>query len=500
MSKLLEMIGIEKSFSGVKVLDNVNLEVEAGEVHALLGENGAGKSTLIKILGGIYSKDGGSIVIEGKQVKINKVEDARRNGISIIHQELMMVPDISIAENIFLGRGKTTKSGFADIAGQNRAAQELLNQYNMKLNATTLVRQLTIAQQQMVEIIRAVSFGVKILVMDEPTSSLDEDEVETMFSIVRRLKSEGIGIIYISHRMSELDVIADRITVLRDGTSVATKAVKETNRDELVALMVGRELTSYYTKMDNATDEVVLEVNHLSDGHRVRDVSFDLRKGEILGFAGLVGAGRSETMLNLFGLSERTGGTVKLLGRTVEFHSPREAMANGLGLVPEDRKLLGIFPEQGVRFNSTITIMEQFLGRGRYNAGRERTLTQQYIDRMQTRVTGMEQIISSLSGGNQQKVIISRWLLATKKILIMDEPTRGVDVGTKADVYKIMNDLAASGMSILMVSSELPELINMCDRIVVLSHGISTGVLERGEFTQEKIMSMATMEADVAVG
>ena len=497
MEKLLEMTGINKSFTGVSVLNNVNFEVEAGEVHALLGENGAGKSTLIKILGGIYAKDSGTIKINGRAADIATVDDARKNGISIIHQELMMVPDISIAENIFLGQSKKLRFGFVDLREQNRLAQEILDQYNMNLDASTLVRKLTIAQQQMVEIVRAVSFGVKILVMDEPTSSLDEDEVEVMFQIVRRLKSEGIGIIYISHRMSELFEIADRITVLRDGCAVATKDAKTTDKDELVALMVGRSISKYYTKTDTATDEVIMQVSHVSDGQRVRDVSFDVRKGEILGFAGLIGAGRSETMLNLFGLSRRTGGTVTLHGRQIEFRSPQQAMRAGFGLVPEDRKLLGLFPGQGVRFNSTITVMDQFLGKGKYNARREKELTQQYIDIMQTRVVTMEQLISSLSGGNQQKVLISRWLLATREILIMDEPTRGVDVATKADIYRIMNDLAASGMSILMVSSELPELINMCDRIVVLSHGASTGILPRSEFTQEKIMSLATMEADV---
>ena len=499
MGKLLEMTGICKGFSGVSVLENVNFEVEAGEVHALLGENGAGKSTLIKILGGIYSKDSGTISINGIPIEINKVEDARKHGISIIHQELMMIPDLSIAENIFLGHSLKARSGFVDLAKQNQIAQELLAQYNMDIPATTHVRRLTIAQQQMVEIVRAVSFGVKILVMDEPTSSLSEDEVEMMFEIVRRLKKEGIGIIYISHRMSELDVIADRITVLRDGQSVATKRVSETNKDELVALMVGREISQYYTKTDSATDEVVLRVSHLCDGHRVKDVSFDLRRGEILGFAGLVGAGRSEAMLNIFGLSKRVGGTVTMEGEDVCFRSPTEAIERGIGMLPEDRKLLGIFPDQGVRFNSTITVMDQFLKSGHYSGAAERQLTQQYIDIMKTKVTGMEQVISSLSGCNQQKVLISRWLLATKKILIMDEPTRGVDVATKADIYKIMDQLAAAGLSILMVSSELPELLNMCDRIVVFSHGVSTGVLTRDEFSQEKIMQLATLEADTVI-
>ena len=497
MSSLLEMEHICKSFSGVKVLDDVNLVVESGEVHALLGENGAGKSTLIKILGGIYTKDSGVIKINGKPVEIKSVADARKNGISIIHQEIMMVPDISVAENIFLGQPLADQFGFVKLEEQNRIAQEILDQYNMRIDAKTLVRTLTIAQRQLVEIVRAVSFGVKILVMDEPSSSLDGDEVEMIFALVRRLRSEGIGIIYISHRMSELEAIADRVTVLRDGGAVATKKVKETNNDELVALMVGRAISQYYTKTNNATDEIVMEVEHLSDGKRAKDVSFNLKKGEILGFAGLVGAGRSEAMLNIFGLSERVSGTVKLYGKEVCFKNPREAMASGMGMLPEDRKLLGIFPSQGVRFNSTITVMDRFLKSCVYKERVERQLTQTYIDIMKTKVVGMEQLISSLSGGNQQKVLISRWLMATRDILIMDEPTRGVDVGAKADIYKTMNDLTAQGMSIIMISSELPELINMCDRIVVLSHGHSTGVLNREEFTQERIMKLATQEMDI---
>ena len=491
------MSGINKSFSGVTVLQGVNLEVEAGEVHVLLGENGAGKSTLIKILGGIYSKDSGVIEINGKPQEIHSVDDARKNGISIIHQEIMMVPDLSVAENIFLGQSKMKKWNFVDLRGQFEIAQKLLDDYNTGINAGTLIRKLTIAQQQMVEIIRAVSFGVRILVMDEPTSSLSEEEVDTMFGIVRRLKSEGIGIIYISHRMSELDIIADRVTVLRDGQSVATRKMKETNRDELVALMVGRSIEQYYTKTNTATDETILTVEHLSDGGRAKDVSFDLRKGEILGFAGLVGAGRSETMLNIFGISERKAGKVIFRGKEVCYRSPKEAISDGFGLVPEDRKLLGNFPGQGVRFNSTIVIKDQFLKAGKYNARFEHEKTQEYIDIMKTRVASIDQLITTLSGGNQQKVLISRWLMATREVLIMDEPTRGVDVGTKADIYKIMNDLAASGMAIIMVSSELPELINMCDRIVVLSHGISTGILPREEFSQEKIMHYATLERDI---
>lgn len=497
LNVLLQMKDVCKEFPGVKALEDVQLELVEGEVHALLGENGAGKSTLIKVLGGIYAKDKGQIFINGKEVDIHTVEDARKKGISIIHQELMMVPHMSVAENIFLGQEKTGGMGTVNLKRQEKEAQKLLDDFGLKVSADTLLGALTIAQQQMVEIVRAVSFGSRIIVMDEPTSSLSNKEVDILFDTVRSLKKQGIGIIYISHRMSELDEIADRVTVLRDGKYIATVNVKDTTKEKLVSLMVGRELSSYYTKTDTATDEVILEVSGLSDGNMVKDVSFDLRKGEILGFAGLVGAGRTETLQNIFGLTKRTAGTVKLEGKEVNFKSPKEAMKAGIGFVSEDRKKLGLFPDQSVRFNMTIEVLEQFIKRLHYSRSKERQLTQKYIDKMETKVATMEQVISGLSGGNQQKVIIGRWLLATDKILILDEPTRGVDVLAKAEIYEIMNQLAAQGLAIIMISSELPELINMSDRVVVMSHGVSTGILERKELDQEKIMMLATKEPEV---
>lgn len=494
MSVLLQMKGVCKEFPGVKALEDVQLELEAGEVHALLGENGAGKSTLIKVLGGIYTKDQGQIWIDGQEVQIHSVEDARKYGISIIHQELMMVPHLSIAENIFLGQEKTGRFGSLSLKKQEAEAQRMLDDFGLQLSAATLLGALTIAQQQMIEIVRAVSFGAKIIVMDEPTSSLSNKEVDILFDTVRKLKASKIGIIYISHRMSELDEIADRVTVMRDGKYIATVRVSETTKEKLVALMVGRELSSYYTKTNTATDEVILKAENLCDGGMVKDVSFDLRKGEILGFAGLVGAGRTEAMQILFGLSKKKAGTIELYGKEVSFRTPQEAMQAGIGLVPEDRKKLGLFPDQSVRFNMTITVLERFIKNLRFKKSYEKQVTQEYIDKMETKAAGMEQVISGLSGGNQQKVIIGRWLLATNKILILDEPTRGVDVLAKAEIYEIMNHLAQQGLSIIMISSELPELINMSDRVVVMSHGVSTGILERDELDQEKIMLLATKE------
>lgn len=493
MSELLEMKHICKRFPGVKALDDVQLTVKAGEVHALLGENGAGKSTLIKVLGGIYTKDEGEIHIDGKQVDIHDVESARANGVSVIHQELMSVPYLSVAENIFLGQ-EETKSGFVKKVQQNKRAQEILDEYEMDVRAGQLLGELTIAQQQMVEIIRAISFGARIIVMDEPTSSLSTKEVDILFDTVRKLKERKIGIIYISHRMAELDEIADRITIMRDGQYIDTVVTSETPRERLVALMVGRELSSYYTKTDTATEEVILEAEHLSDGKDVLDASFNLRRGEILGFSGLVGAGRSETMKILFGLQKPISGTIRLNGEEVKISDPKEAIRLGIGMVPEDRKDLGLFQESSVRFNMTIDVLKQFIKGISYSRTKEMRLVDEYIKKMSIKVASPEQLVSGLSGGNQQKVLISRWLMCTEKILILDEPTRGVDVKTKAEIYYLINELAANGLSIIMVSSELPELINMSDRVVVMCHGRTTGILDRTELDQEKIMTLATTD------
>ena len=494
VSAVLEMKHIAKSFSGNKVLLDVDLTVEEGEVHALLGENGAGKSTLMKILGGIYTKDAGSILINGREVQIHNVADARDNGISIIHQELMLARHMTIAENVFMGREQKSAGGCVDLARQEAETQRVLDHYGIKLKADTRLDRLTIAQQQMVEIIRAVSFGSRIIVMDEPTSSLSDAEVDILYEMIRILKEQKVSIIYISHRLNELYDIADRTTVLRDGEHVGTVRMKETERAELIAMMVGRDLASYYTKNDNAKDEVVLEVKELSDGKMVKKVSFDLRKGEILGVSGLVGAGRSETVECLFGIRRKVRGTVRFKGREVDFRNPREAMANGFGMVPESRKEQGLFLQSGVRFNTTINVVPRFLKHFIWNRQAEDGIVEGKINDMHIRVTGPEQVVGKLSGGNQQKVLIGRWLCSTQSVLILDEPTRGVDVKTKSEIYALIDQLAASGMSIIMVSSELPEIINMSDRVLVMCNGYSTGILSRDELTQERIMTLATTE------
>ncbi|MCI9657819.1 MAG: sugar ABC transporter ATP-binding protein [Lachnospiraceae bacterium] len=487
---LLEMKGISKSFPGVKALQNVGLQLRAGEVHALLGENGAGKSTLIKVLGGIYHAEEGEIYVEGQKVRIDSVAAARLAGVSIVHQELVLVPYMTVAENIFLGREPGSRFNIHR-AKMTEEAQKLLDAYEMNIDADALVEQLTIAQQQMVEIVKAISFQSKILVMDEPTSSISDKEVGFLFETMRMLTKKGVGIIYISHKMSELEEICDRVTVMRDGQTVGTREVKTTKKDDLIALMVGRELTNYYTRDYQEPGEVILKCEHISDGKMVKDASFELRKGEIIGFAGLVGAGRSETMKAIFGLTPHMTGDVYVNGQKVHIRTPVEALKYRIALVPESRKEEGLYRVQSVRFNSTIEVLGQFIRNLRVDVKKEEEITQKYIDLMATKTPSQEQIIGNLSGGNQQKVMIGRWLATDPQILILDEPTRGVDVGAKAEIYAIMNELVKKGMSIIMISSELPEIINMSDRVYVMNEGRVTGCLDHESVTQEAIMQLA---------
>lgn len=489
---LLKMKNISKSFPGVKALDKVNLELRAGEVHALLGENGAGKSTLIKVLGGIYSLDEGEIEIEGKKVSIESVHDASRNNISIIHQELVLVPYMTVAENIYLGR-ESGKGFTVNISKMEKDAQKILDDLGMDIDARELVMNLPIAKQQMVEITKAVSVNAKILVMDEPTSSISDREVENLFNIMRDLTNKGVGIIYISHKMSELEEICDRVTVMRDGEYVGTKVVKETNKDELIAMMVGRTLTNYYVRDFLPTDEVILKVENLKDGDKVKEVSFELRKGEIIGFAGLVGAGRSEAMQAIFGLSKDASGEIYIEGKKVSIKEPKDAIKYGLALVPESRKEQGLYLLQDIKYNTTIEVLDDFIKNLNVDSKKEVEITQKYIDMMATKTPSQEQVIGNLSGGNQQKVMIGRWLATNPKILILDEPTRGIDVGAKSEIYKIMNDLVKSGVSIIMISSELPEIINMSDRVYVMGAGTIRGCIDHEEISQESIMALAAI-------
>ena len=486
---LLRMCNIHKRFPGVYALKGANLELRAGEGLALVGENGSGKSTLMNVLGGIYSRDKGQIYMDGCEQKITNVLDAQRAGISIIHQELVLVPFLSVAENIFINR-EPMKNGMVDYKTMYADAQRFVDELGLELDVHKKVIRLPIAMQQMVEIVKAISFNARVIVMDEPTSSLSDKEIDALFENIAKLKARGIGIIYISHRLSELRRIADRVVVLRDGETVACMNVADTDNDTIVNLMVGRELVNYYTRTYNPPGQERLRVEHISSD-KVSDVSFHVHAGEILGFAGLVGAGRTETIKAILGIDKRTGGDIYVAGKKVSITNPAQAYAAGIGYIPENRREEGIIPLQTVRFNSTLKVLDQFIHGLSVDQKKEIEITQTYINKLRIKTPNQNARLQNLSGGNQQKVIIGSWLATSPKILIMDEPTRGIDVGAKAEIYALMNQLAQDGMAIVMISSELPEIINMSDRVVVMRGGQISKILDRSQATQEEIMKYA---------
>ncbi len=490
---ILRMHGIQKYFPGVHALDNAQLEVRAGEVMALVGENGAGKSTLMKILTGIYKKDDGAIELFGENVEFHDPRDAQHRGISIVHQELNLMQDLTVAENIFIGR-EPTSGIFLNKAKQDQMTQELLESLNLHIDARTQVKRLTVAKQQMVEIAKALSFkSTKVLVLDEPSAALTDSELEDLFKFIRRLKATGVGIVYISHRMEELKQITDRITVMRDGQYVDTVNTADVTIDEVVKMMVGRVIYEEPKSHSNvpADAPVVLEVDDLCSDD-VKNVSFQLKKGEILGFAGLMGAGRTETMRLICGADKRDAGTIKVNGKEANIHHPKDAVDLGIGYLSEDRKRFGLCLGLSVADNTVLPSLEELSGLLFVKDDQVNQRTGEYIDKLSTKTPSTSTLLRSLSGGNQQKVVIAKWLLRDCDVLIFDEPTRGIDVGAKSEIYKLMNQLAAEGKSIIMISSEMPELLRMSDRIVVMCEGRVTGELDIAEATQEKIMSYAT--------
>jgi ABC-type sugar transport system ATPase subunit len=489
---VLEMQDITKQFAGVYALHDVNFSLKKGEVHALLGENGAGKSTLIKILGGIYKADAGKIIIDGQETNITGVKDAQDKGISIIHQEIVLVPHISVAENIFLGREPVNKFGFKNLRKMNQEAQKMVSKLGLDIDVTKTVLYLTIAQQQMVEIIKAVSFQSKIIIMDEPTSSLADREVDHLFEIINKLKQQGVSIVYISHKLNELFTISDSITVMRDGKYIETLVTSETNMNELIALMVGRELTEYYIRTKHPIGNVVFEVKYLNKKGKFENVSFNIRKGEIVGFAGLVGAGRSEIMKGIFGVDKFDSGTMYLDGKQIHLKNVKDAINHGIALIPEDRKKEGLILNNSVAFNITVSIQDKYKKGIIENKHVRDEIVNKYIEAFSIKTPSTSQLTNNLSGGNQQKVVLAKWLATEPRILILDEPTRGVDVGAKSEIYSIINELAKNGLSVIMVSSELPEIINMCDRVYVVAQGRITGELSEEDFSQERIMYYAT--------
>ena len=489
---VLELKEISKRFGNVEALHGVSFSLKPGEVHALLGENGAGKSTLIKVITGIYQADGGEIYLNDHRVHFEDPLQARQAGIAAIYQELSLCPDLNVAENIFLGRQPTTAGGRIDWRKLYSEADRLLASLGVHLDLRTRARNLSIAQMQSVEIARAFSLNARILIMDEPTSSLTLNEVAELFGLVRRLRDEGAAIIFISHRLEELFDVADRVTILRDGSYVDTRLVKDVSRDDLVRLMVGRTISNLFPKQEIQPGEIALKVENLTQAGIFEDISFEVRKGEILGMAGLVGAGRTDVARAIFGVAPPTSGRIQVEGRWVEITSPQQAINLGLAYVPEDRQLHGLIPAMSITSNISLPILKEYARWSWLLDKAERSAAFTAAQQMEVRASTIWQIARTLSGGNQQKVVLAKWLSTKPRILILDEPTRGIDVGTKAAVHALMSKLASEGIAILMISSELPEVLGMSDRIIVMHEGQMTGHFTRAEATQEKIISAAT--------
>lgn len=493
---ILEATGISKSFSGVNVLNGVELSIKPGELHALMGENGAGKSTLMKIIMGIYTKDGGKILLEGKEVDFKSARDALDAGISMIHQELSPIPEMTVAENVFLGREQKKIKGlpFVDKKELNEKTQKLLEEYGLSefIRPNMKMKDLNIAQTQMMEIIKAISYNSKIIIMDEPTSSLSEKETDTLFRIIDSLREKKVGIIYISHRMEEVFQLADRVSVLRDGKFIGCVRVEEASQEELINMMVGRELEGGYPKNTAKKGEVVLEIKNFTRKGVFENVNLKVRSGEILGMAGLVGAGRSEVMRALVGYDKLDEGEIILDGKKIRIRHPKDAVRNHIIMASEDRKALGLILCRSIKENIAIQNEDQFSNLSFINKPKEKKICDDMAKKMTTKMNGVEDTVDSLSGGNQQKVVLAKSLLSAPKVLIMDEPTRGIDVGAKATIYNIMVDLAKQGMAIIMISSEMPELIGMSDRVMVMAGGKVTGELKGSEAqSQQTILKLA---------
>ena len=493
---IVEMQGIVKRFPGVLALNDVQFKLRPGTVHSLMGENGAGKSTLMKILAGVYTLDEGQIFVDGKPVKIENPRDGLANGISMIHQELLFVPELTAAENIFLGREIRTKSGLVSKKAMIQAAQEVFDRWHINIDPAAQMKNLSVAQAQMVEIAKAIAFGSKIIIMDEPTSAITEREVARLHDIIRQLREAGTAIIYITHKMDEVFPISDELTVFRDGTWVATEPAAKMDRNGLISLMVGRELTQLFPKMEAEIGEVVLEVEGLNRGRQVKDVSFQVRRGEILGFAGLMGSGRTEVLETVFGIHAAESGTIKVKGKQVKIREPHQAIAAGIGLLTEDRKKTGIMGVLSVRDNMSMAAMGRFTRGGILRKAEIDRECEAQRQALALKTPSLNQQIQNLSGGNQQKVLLSRWLLTDPDILIIDEPTRGIDVGAKSEIHRLMSSLAQQGKAIIMVSSEMPEILGMSDRVVVMCEGRLVGEVSRAEATQENIMELATRFSD----
>lgn len=490
--QLLQVRNLSKSFVGVKALDQVQLDLKKGEVHAVMGENGAGKSTFMKLLMGLLSPDSGEIWLEGEMLKNADVNETLKRGISMIHQEMLVVPELTVAQNIFLGREKTNWLPFwLDDTHTNAQAEAILQQMGVDIAPTTLLKHLSVAEMQMVEIAKAISNNAKVIIMDEPTSAISDKEVATLFKIIKDLKQQGVGILYISHKMDEIFQISDTITVLRDGQYIGTKPASELDQPTLISMMVGREITNLFPEIVPSKGEVVLSVKQLTSQGVFADITFEVRKGEVLGLAGLMGAGRTEVARAIFGLDRYDSGEIYLNGRAVHIHSPAKAIALGIGYVSEDRKGLGFIPAMTIQDNITLSSLPQHAKAGWVMTDSEETVASRMMQNLRIKATGAAQKVSHLSGGNQQKVVIAKVLQAAPNVVILDEPTRGIDIGAKFEIYKLINDLTAQGIAVVMISSELPEILGLSHRILVLSKGKQTALLSNTEATQDMIMKFA---------
>lgn len=489
---IVELVGVSKQFGTIQALRAVDLTLYPAEVHALLGENGAGKSTLVKLLGGIHRPDTGVIKIAGVAVELHSPAQAQHLGVAVIHQEPTLFPDLTVAENVFMGRHPRDRFGRVAWKQMYQEVEQLFASLDVHINVHTPVQGLSVADQQLVEIAKALSLEARILVMDEPTAALSAHEVEKLFAITRELRQRGVAILFVSHRLEEVFALADQVTVMRDGSHVITTSASQLTPEDLIRHMVGRELTALFPKGEAEIGEVVLDVRHLSRNGIFQDINFTLRRGEILGFAGLVGAGRTEVARVLFGIDRADRGEIRIKDRPVHISSPEVAMQHGLAYVPEDRRQQGLVMDFSISANITLPIVQQLSRLGLVNRARERELALSYSQQLQVRSAGIDQLVKALSGGNQQKVVLAKWLITRPAILILDEPTRGIDIGAKAEVHRIISELAAQGLAIILISSELPEVLAMADRVMVMHEGRVTGTFDRAEASQENVMFAAT--------
>lgn len=488
---ILEMENITKSFPGVKVLQGVTLQIQAGEVHALMGENGAGKSTLMKILMGIYTADEGSMKMHGRPMVNKGPKDAMQHGISMIHQELNPVMDMMVFENVFMGREPRTAMRRVDKRRMIAETRRLLADLNIAIDALAYMRDLSVAQCQLIEIVKAISVGAKVIIMDEPTSAITDREVDTLFEQIARLRQQGVAMIYISHKMDEIFRICDRITVLRDGQFIGCDEARNLGQQTLIRMMVGRDITDVFPKADAEIGEVILEAKDIQLGRKVRDVSFQLRRGEVLGIAGLVGAGRSELVETIFGIRHKTGGQIFKNGWELRITHPRHAIRNGIALITEDRKTTGLDLIASVQDNITMASLGRVSRGGLLHKNQEKKAARRYIQALRVKAPDEKVLAGNLSGGNQQKVVIAKWLMTEPDVIILDEPTRGIDVGAKRDIYLLIGEFVKQGKAVIMISSEIPEIMGLSDRVLVMAGGRLTGELTREEFSQERIMTYA---------